>query len=179
MKTTSESKKNKFQKSETAKPESAAPLVKVERLFQAPIEKLWQAWSHGELIEQWWGPEGYSCPEAKVDFRQGGKYLLAMQAPDRKISWSGGVYKEIIPYDKIVCTDQFTDAKGQAVSAKDYGMPGEWPESLTVIVTFEKVSEAETRMVLFHEGIPGELQEDCFQGWNSSLDKLQRLVEQH
>jgi uncharacterized protein YndB with AHSA1/START domain len=150
--------------------------VEITRTFRAPLESVWYAWTTGELVQQWWGPEGYSCPEAKIEFRVGGKYLFAMKGPDQKVSWSGGEILEIIENQEIVYTDHFTDERGNPVAAAEYGMSGTWPEDLFVTVKFERLGDEHTRIHLIHEGIPKELHDDCVKGWNSSLDKLQKLV---
>lgn len=155
-----------------------APLIEISRIFQAPVERLWNAWSDAEMVKQWWGPESYTCPFAKIDFRVGGKNLMAMKAPDGKVTWSGGTYEEITPKRRFVCTDSFTDENGNVISAKDAGMPGNWQSDvLYVTVEFEPLDDGETKMNLNHEGIPKEMHDDCVNGWNSSLDKLQKLVE--
>jgi hypothetical protein len=73
--------------------------------------------------------------------------------------------------------DHFADKDGNYISAKDAGMPGEWPEELFITIEFEGISPDETRMALSHEGIPKEMHDDCVKGWNESIDKLQKLVE--
>jgi uncharacterized protein YndB with AHSA1/START domain len=153
--------------------------VEIDRVFHAPIEEVWNAWTSEDLIKQWWGPEGYSCPEAHLDFREGGKYNFAMKGPDQKVSWSGGTVEEIIPFQKIVCTDHFTDKEGHPVPASEYGMAGDWPENLYMTVTFERSNQVanEIKMHLLYEGVPTSMHDDCVQGWNSSLDKMERLVE--
>lgn len=156
-----------------------ATIVKVTRFFSAPLEKVWNAWKDEELVKQWWGPEGFSAPSAKIDFREGGKSLLAMKDPDGKVIWSGGVYKEIIPYQKIVTTDHFADEKGNVIPAKDVGMPGEWPTDCLITIEFSDANEEQVQISINHEGIPREMHDDCVEGWNSSIDKLQRLVEAH
>ncbi len=75
---------------------SKSPPVELTRTFKAPIELVFEAWVQPELIKQWWGPEGYSCPEAQINFMVGGKNLLAMKSPDGKTIWSTGTYKEIL-----------------------------------------------------------------------------------
>lgn len=161
------------------RPTFSSPVVHIERTFHAPVERVWQAWSNVELIKQWWGPKEYSAPEAKIDFRVGGKYLFAMKGPDQKVVWSGGVCKEIIPNKKIVWTDHFADKDGNIVSAASVGMPGDWPEDLRVTIQFESVSPQETKMVLDHEGIPKDMHDDCVAGWGESIDKLQKLLERN
>jgi uncharacterized protein YndB with AHSA1/START domain len=153
------------------------PVVEVERTFQAPVERVWKAWSNQDIIRQWWGPETYTCPEAQIDFRVGGDYLIAMKGPDQKVVWAGGTYKEIIPNEKIYYTDHFCDENGKWISPSEAGLPGEWPHNTYVTVTFDSIGENETYMSISHEGIPGEMHDDCVSGWSSSIDKMQRLVE--
>jgi uncharacterized protein YndB with AHSA1/START domain len=167
-----------FEKDLISKPSfSDSPPVQITRHFRAPLDRVWEACTNVEMVKQWWGPEGYTAPEATMDFREGGKYNFAMQGPDQKLTWSGGVIQEIVPMEKIVYTDRFTDKDGNAVPASIYGMGGNWPENLFVTLEFEKIGEGETSFRLLHEGIPAEMHDDCVQGWNSSLNKLQKLVE--
>ncbi len=156
-----------------------SPLVEVARIFHAPVERLWNAWCDEELVKQWWGPQGYTAPSAKIDFRVGGKFLLAMKSPDGMVIWSTGVYEEIVPNEKIVCTDSFADENGNVVSARDVGMPIDMPERLYITIEFQSVNVDQTKMVISHEGIPLEIHDDCVRGWTGSIDKLQQLVERN
>lgn len=55
--------------------------VVAAREIAAPIEAVWPAWSEPSYLTQWWGPDGFSCPSALVDFREGGSAVLCMRAP--------------------------------------------------------------------------------------------------
>lgn len=156
------------------------PPVEVQMVFQAPVERVWRAWSDPEMVKQWWGPEGFSCPEAHMDFRLSGKYSFAM-ADDKKggVVWSSGEYKELIPNERIVYTDYFSDASGKPVDPKTVGMPGIWPANTFVTLEFERKGENQTSLSLKHEGIPAEMHDDCVQGWTSTLEKMRRLVQTH
>jgi uncharacterized protein YndB with AHSA1/START domain len=148
----------------------------ITRVFDAPIEMVWKAISESEQTRQWWGPEGYTCPDCNVDFRVGGKYLISMQDKDGKKIWSTGVYKEIIPNKKIVSTDSFADENGNVVSSDYYGMPG-MPLEMIVTITLKEV-EGKTELKLVHAGMPeGEILKGANIGWNSSLDKLEKLLQ--
>lgn len=155
--------------------------IKIERIFDAPIEKVWKAWTSPEQIKKWWGPEGWSAPEIKQDFKVGGKYLYLMRGrmPDQEEeqdNWSGGEFKEIIQMKKIVATDYFTDDNGNKISPNDVGLPGEWPDEMLVTVMFEDLGD-KTKFNLLHEGHPDEMAEMAKMGWNQSLDKFAELVE--
>ena len=147
----------------------------ITRVFDAPVELVWKAWTEPEHFKKWWGPEHFSCPVSKIDFKVGGKYLACMRGagPDGMVKdyWSTGTYKEIIPFKKIVATDSFADENGNIVSAAHYGMEG-MPMEMQVILAFEEQGE-KTKMVLRHVGMPaGEMQKMAGQGWNESFDKL-------
>ena len=149
----------------------------ITRIFDAPRELVWKAWTQPEMLKRWWGPKNFTAPHIKQDFRVGGKYLYCMHGapgpglPDQDF-WSTGEYKEIVPLKRIVCTDNFADKDGNIIPASQYGMPGEWPESCLVIITFEEVG-GKTKMTLRHVGIPeGMMSEMTGAGWNQSFDKL-------
>lgn len=162
---------------------SQSPLIKIIRTFAAPVERLWSAWSEPELVKQWWGPVGYSCPEAKIDFRIGGKCILAMKGPDNEVLWSVGIYEQLVPFKKMISTDNFSDENGKIISARDAGMPAEWKTSWNgsayTTIDFEATDRNETKMTFNHEGLPKEMYDECTEGWNGSFDKLQKLVERN
>ena len=144
----------------------------ITRIFDAPREKVWQAWTSPEEIKKWWGPKYFTAPVSKIDLRVGGKYLSCMRGPDGKDYWSTGVYRELVPMERIVVTDSFADEKGNVVPASHYGMTGDFPLELLVTVTFEELGN-KTKMVLRHEGIPlGMMREMTETGWSESFDKL-------
>src|SRR5258707_5883170 len=114
----------------------------ITRIFDAPAELVWKMWTEPEYFKKWWGPKGFTCPVANIDPKVGGKYLVAMHGPAGtefdKDMWSTGVYKEIVPMERIVVIDSFSDEKGNVVSAAHYGMPGTVPMESTIIITFEE-----------------------------------------
>ncbi|MFH1194328.1 MAG: SRPBCC domain-containing protein [bacterium] len=149
----------------------------ITRVFDAPRESVWEAWTDPARTMQWWGPKNYTTPVSKIDLREGGKYLNCMRSAEGQDYWSTGTYKEIIPLEKIVCTDSFADENGNAVPASHYGMPGdEWPMELLVKIELEDLN-GKTKMTLTHSGIPaGELREMTGKSWNESFDKLAMLI---
>jgi uncharacterized protein YndB with AHSA1/START domain len=154
----------------------------ITRVFNAPKEKVWQAWTDPELLKKWWGPRGFSCPVAEIDFRVGGKYLLCMRGAvlgqAEVDNWSTGTYKEIIPMEKIVVTDSFSDEKGNIVPASNYGLPESFPLESTVEITFEEL-DGKTKMSVHYlsiEGIEGKTLDDMTAGWNECLDKMEESL---
>ena len=148
----------------------------ITRLFDAPRERVWKAWTSVELMKKWWGPKFFTAPVIKTDLRVGGKYLFCMRGPDGKDYWSTGDYREIVPQERLVLTDSFADENGNIVPASHYGMTGDWPAALLITVTFEETG-GRTKMTLLHEGLPaGMMREMTATGWSESFDKLAESI---
>jgi uncharacterized protein YndB with AHSA1/START domain len=146
--------------------------VVIERIFDAPVEMVWRAWTEPEHFKRWMGPKGYTCPALEIDLRVGGKFLGAMRSPEGQDIWSTGVYREIIPFKRLVTTDSFADENGNVVPASHYGIEVDMPLEMTVTVTFEDLG-GRTKLTLQHEGMPA----DGAQGWNESFDKLAAILK--
>jgi uncharacterized protein YndB with AHSA1/START domain len=158
-----------------ARPSTVEPALVIERIFDAPREMIWTAWTEPDRFMRWWGPKDFTCPHSEIDLRVGGKYLFCMRGPVGsdfdKDFWGTGVYREIVPPERLVYTDSFADEHGNVVPASHYGM-SDMPLEMLVTVTFEDLG-GKTRMTLRHEGIPaGPDREGAGQGWSQSFDKL-------
>jgi uncharacterized protein YndB with AHSA1/START domain len=146
--------------------------ISITRIFDAPRELVWRAWTEPEHLMRWWGPKGFTTPFCEINLRVGGRYLNCMRSPQGQDYWSTGTYLEIVPLERIVCTDSFADAQGNVVPATYYGMEADIPLQMLVTVTFEDL-QGKTRMTLEHAGLPaGPTSEGASAGWNESFDKL-------
>lgn len=149
----------------------------ITRVFDAPRQRVWEAWTEPEKTKLWWGPKDFTSPVSAIDLRVGGKYLNCMRSADGKDYWSTGVYREIAEPERLVMTDSFADPDGNVVPASYYGIEGYFPLELQVAVTFEE-SDGKTTMTLIHTGIPaGRMAEMTRQGWNESFDKLAKILK--
>lgn len=144
----------------------------ITRIFDAPRELVWKAWTEPEHVMRWWGPKDFTSPVCRLDLRVGGKYLFCMKSPDGQEFWSTGVFREIVPMERLVYTDSFADEQGNVVPASHYGMSEDFPIELLVTLTFEDY-QGKTKMTLTHLGLPaGEMTDLTEAGWNESFDKL-------
>jgi uncharacterized protein YndB with AHSA1/START domain len=84
----------------------------MERVFDAPRELVFKAWSDPEFLKQWWGPKGWTLPVCNVDFRPGGVWHYCMQGPGGEEAWGKAIYREIVAPERIVYMDYFSDAEG-------------------------------------------------------------------
>ncbi len=144
----------------------------ITRVFDAPRELVWKAWTEPERFMKWWGPKMFTSPACEMDVRVGGTYLWCMQWPDGRRNYTTGTFLEVVPPERLVYTDSFSDEAGNVVPATYYGLPGEMPLEQRVTVTLED-DGGKTKMTLRHEGFPvGDMSEMAGQGWNESFDKL-------
>jgi uncharacterized protein YndB with AHSA1/START domain len=152
--------------------------ITITRIFDAPPELVWKAWTEPEHFMRWWGPKDFTSPACKIDLRVGGVYLACMRSPEGQDFWSTGTYREIVVPERIVYTDSFADAEGNVVPATHYGMGADIPLELLVTVTLEPY-EGKTKLTLRHAGLPaGEMSDQTSAGWNESFDKLAQSLRQ-
>lgn len=161
--------------------------IVIERVFDATPEMVWKAWTDEELAKKWWGPEGFTAPSIKIDLRIGGKYIFAMHGPAGsewdKDMYSAGVYKEIVPNEKLIITDYFSDENGEFMEPSEQGQDSNFPKESTVTVLFEKVEGNKTKLSIIYPKPESEEQFEAMknsgmkEGWNSSLNKLTKALE--
>ena len=80
------------------------------RTFDAPPEKVFNAWTQPTLLKQWFAPLPWTTVEAELDVRVGGTSLIVMRDSEGKDFPSRGVYLEVVKNSRLVFTDAFTDA---------------------------------------------------------------------
>lgn len=149
----------------------------ISREFNAPIEQVWNAWADPEKFMKWWGPQYFTSPICKIDFRTGGKYLWSMQTPDGFKMYSTGTYIEVTPMTKLVIEDNFSDENGKLVPASTYGLPEDFPTTTLMTITFEDLGN-KTKMTVINADQPiGEASDQTVVGWNQSFDKMEKIFE--
>ncbi len=152
-------------------------MIYTTQIFNAPLSKVWKAWTEPERVMKWWGPEDYTAPVVKIDLKVGGSYITNMRSPEGEDIWNTGVYKEIVPMKRIVSTDSFADSDGNVVSASHYGMDKDWPLEMNVTVMFEEV-DGKTKLTLQHQGFPDRKNRDLAEtGWKESFNKLAKYLK--
>ena len=83
------------------------------RIFDAPRELVFKAWTDPKHIAQWWGPKGFTNPVCELDVRPGGAIRTDMRGPDGVVYPMGGVFHEIAEPERLVFTSSaFEDAHG-------------------------------------------------------------------
>ena len=149
----------------------------ITRVFDAPRELVWKAWTDPKYVMQWWGPKGFTSPVCKMDFRVGGKFLCCMRMPDGQEFWNGGEYHEIVPHEKIVSSMYFSDAEGNKVEPEHYGIAHEAIEDAHDVTLFEDLGNGQTKLTFIgNETMENATKSGQAEGWNQILDKVARVV---
>src|SRR5690606_6855999 len=94
---------------QNAKPTDERELV-LTRIFAAPREKVFRAWTDPELLKEWLVPRPWTAASVQLDLRPGGASLCVMREPDGKEYPNPGVYLEVVENEKLVFTDAYTKA---------------------------------------------------------------------
>ena len=152
--------------------EPAEQALVITRVFDAPRELVWKAWTECERLTRWWGQKGFTTPFCKIDLRPGGVFHYCMRSPEGRDFWGKGIYREFVEPERIVFTDFFADEEGDPVPATHYGMSRDWPAEMLVTVTFAEHG-GKTKVTLQHAGVPSGAESDsCEAGWTESLERL-------
>ena len=78
--------------------------ISISRIFAAPRDLVWRAWTEAEQLAQWFMPHGFTVPACHMDLRPGGKFTMTVRGPDGTESPTGGEFKEIDPPQRLVFT---------------------------------------------------------------------------
>jgi uncharacterized protein YndB with AHSA1/START domain len=137
------------------------PSLTLKRRLKAPPAKVFAAWTDPEKMTRWMGPGEISTMRAESDTRVGGRYRIVMQAPNGEEYDVGGVYREVVANEKLVFTWAWKST----------------PERESLVTLLLKPDGDGTLLTLTHEQFSDEESRDGHeQGWNSSLDKLEKFV---
>jgi uncharacterized protein YndB with AHSA1/START domain len=150
----------------------------VTRLFAAPVDLVWKAWTDPEYVMRWWGPDHFTSPSAKMDFREGGTSVVCMRAPkdfggqDMYSTW---VYQKIVPLKRIEFIQNLADKDGNQIDPAEIGMPPEFPRDIRTVVTFKDLGNDKTEITVTEYNMPTadtEMGKNAELGLNQSLDKM-------
>lgn len=141
--------------------------IVIERIFDAPRELVWQVWTDPQHVARWFGPRGFTTRVEELDLRVGGRSSYVMVGPDGKEYPGKGVFKEIVPMERIVTTDEF---------GEDFDAQGvDLPQGIMLTVEFADHGKKQTKLTLTIEHPTPEdkaKHEDMgvVGGWGSSFD---------
>lgn len=152
----------------------------IEATFNAPLEKLWNAYTVKEQFEKWWGPEGWDTTTIEFDFRVGGRVHYCMKCVDEnqgewfgQESWGMTIIDEINEHESYSATDHFSDVEGT--------VNNEMP-TMTLRVEFKeedgKTTVTNRTITKTAEQLEELIKMGMIEGFNSQLNKLEQLVSE-
>lgn len=151
--------------------------VLIRRVFQAPRERVFAAFTDRRVLEQWFAPHGCTIEFKHLDFRVGRTFHSCIRTPDGYQCWCRGEYQEIKSPEKIVHTMENCNAAGEIIHPADIGMDPAWPPSTLVTLTFEEI-DGRTHFTL-HQTVSEALAKKtgAHPSWLQMLDRLAERVE--
>ena len=135
--------------------------VIIEKLFDASLQNIWDAWTNAEIIKQWFGsdPNG-TVTYVALDVKPGGFFTVTFKDSDGTEHTCSGVYKEVIPMQKLCFTWQWKSEPG-----------------LVSLVTVSfRHEEFCTRMLFTHEQLHASYQHAYQEGWQRTFGKLEKVI---
>ena len=90
--------------------------IEMTRLFDAPRQLVFDAFTNPAHVPHWFGPRGWSVPVCEIDLRPGGAWRYVLSGPDGEEMGMSGVYREITPPERIVTTESFDDYPGESLN---------------------------------------------------------------
>lgn len=155
----------------------------ITRLFDAPIERVWKAWTDPEYVMRWWGPTGFTSPSCKIDFREGGKFLFCMRAPKEfqggQDFYTAGVYKKIVHMKLIEFSQSLADKDGNRIDPTTLGMPADFPKEIPSALAFKRVGDKTELTVTEYDWTVGQMLDMSEAGMSQCLDKLAEVLAKH
>lgn len=156
--------------------------VHVVREFDAPIERVWDAWTRPEDLRAWWGPAGFTCPRAEADVRPGGRIFVTMRAPE---DWGGfeqhstWTLTEVEAPTLLRYVFRFVDPDGNHLSPAEAGIPAEGvPDPGHHEVVLRRLEDGRTRLEMTERGYTTTEARDMSRaGLEQCLEKMAGLVE--
>jgi uncharacterized protein YndB with AHSA1/START domain len=141
-----------------------AHVVTITRVFHAPRELVWNAWTEPGQLARWWGPRGWSTPVSNVtiDVRPGGVFRVLSLAEDGSEMPTEGVFRQVVEPERLVLEEPAEDA---------------WHEGATSEITLTDLGDGRTEMVLrstIHTTDEARRQAEA--GLTSAIDRLAELL---
>ena len=136
------------------------PSLTLKRRFKASPAKVFAAWTDPEKVKHWMGPGEVKALSADCDLRVGGRYRWVMRSPAGEEYDVGGVYREIVPNEKLVFTWAWKST----------------PERESLVTVLLKPDGDGTLLTLTHEQFFDEDARNSHQsGWTGALDKMEKM----
>jgi uncharacterized protein YndB with AHSA1/START domain len=148
-----------------------APQLTIRRLFDAPRELVFKAWTDSKFFAQWWGPKDFTNPVCELDLRPGGRLYIELTDPEGVVYPVKGTFHEVIPPERLVFTTaSFEDEVGELQLEALNTVIFEDDQGKTRLTVHVSVSKVNSQVDWALDGMS--------EGYNESLDRLAELLAQ-
>lgn len=141
--------------------------VEMQRVFNAPPDRVWEAYVNPDLVAKWWGPSFLETHIEKLDTKPGGKWRILHSEPNGKEHWFHGVYKEVVKPEKIVRTFVYEPVPYHEII--ETCLFSETNDGMTKLTVITKFPNPEALGFMVSSGMEG--------GARESINRLSELVE--
>jgi uncharacterized protein YndB with AHSA1/START domain len=117
----------------------------ITRVFDAPRDLVWQAFTESDRLAQWWGPAGFEMLVSRIDLRPGGVFHYSMRSPDGRVMWGRFVYREITAPERLVFVNSFSDEQGNVIRSP---FSPTWPLEVLNTLTLSETGGRTTTVIL-------------------------------
>jgi uncharacterized protein YndB with AHSA1/START domain len=139
----------------------------ITRLFEAPRDLVFRAWTEPDRAARWWGPQGFVTTYCNMDVRPGGTFRVCMRSPEGIEHWKQGIYREVVERERLVFTFAWDDAEGKPSH-----------QTLVTVTFIERGDKTELilRQVVFETV---EARDNHQRGWTSTLERFAEYLAQN
>ena len=117
------------------------------RTVDAPRDLVWKAWTEADRLAQWWGPKGCTIRVAKFELKPGGTFHYAMQVKPGHDMWGRFTYREIVPPERLVFINSFSDPEGGLTRAPFSQLKNSGPLEVLNVLTL-RAEDGKTTLTL-------------------------------
>jgi len=138
------------------------------RVFDAPRELVFKAWTDPKHVAQWWGPHGFTNPVCELDVRPGGGIRIQMRGPDGTVYPMTGVFDEIVEPERLVFTSAALDEEGNPLFEVLNTVTFAAQDGKTTLTLQPRVVKRTAEAAPYLQGMEA--------GWTQSLERLEAYV---
>ena len=138
--------------------------VDITRVFDAPRERVFAAWTRAEHLALWFSPKGFTIPSCDADPRPGGAFRLVMRSPDGRDYHVRGSYREVVAPERLVIACTADDARGIARLEEVINVTFTERAGKTTLTVHATASGPSAEAAAMLEGMP--------EGWAQTVDRL-------
>lgn len=146
----------------------------VERVFDAPRERVFEIFTKPEHIQKWWGPKGVGNAIAEFEARPGGVMFIGERLPNGSLFYLAGQVREVERPSRVVFAFHYANEKRERIAPSERsGIPATWKDEIVTSVAL--AAEGSRTRVTITTRVTDELQEwasRARQGWGQTFDKI-------